>query len=319
MRWTHLIELSKLKTIVLSNNFRMKSFFPILRKTTWFIFTLVTFLSICNFLIWIHPTFNIFKTNQPILRNEEYDPSLLQINSMDKLNLYAENICKKVKDGNQISKEALYPEILTEIVRKRFYHNYYAYGMGDNFMAWGVSKVIQRSWNEVWVADDILKSSYAQCGQQSLVIMELLMKKGYPVRKVFLKSQKNKFEHFVLEAYYDGSWHMFDPDFEPNMALLKSLKRPSVEQIARDTAMIAGLYNTRSSLVADLTKSITYGKINEMMPDSAYQFQNATKIFSRFCWVLYIAVYLLLNIKHYPVFSFTLHRIKKSTDYAFNN
>lgn len=290
----------------------MKNFFSILGKITWLIFSLVAVISLFNFITWVHPAFNIFKTDQEILRNEEYDPSLLTINSMDKLDLYVESLCEKDKDANKISEKALYPEILTEIVRKRFYHNYYTYGPGDNFIAWGISKIIHRSWDEVWVADDILKSPYAQCGQQSLVIMELLMRKGYPVRKIFLKSQKHGLEHFVLEAYYEGSWHMFDPDFEPNLALIKSLKRPSVEQIAKDTGMIASLYNSRASLMTGLTQSINYGKINEKMPGMAYLFQNTTKIFSRFYWLLLITVYLLLNIRSYLVFSFTFFFIALS-------
>ncbi len=271
----------------------MKNLITVFRKTAQIILFLIFFLSLFDFVTWIFPSIDIFNSAKSKLRKEEYDPSLLRISSLEKLESYTDSICKNFQNPTLYSKAALFPEMLTEIVRKRFFHGFYAYRPGYNFIAWGATKIVRRSWNEVWGADEILKSPYSQCGQQSLVIMELLIRKGYPVRKVVMQSTKYNSGHFVLEAYYDSSWHMFDPDEEPDLVLLRKLGRPSVEQIAKDTVLIKKLYSGKSQQIIDMMNNINYGETNRLMANRGYLFQEFTRYLSRFFWVLYVVIFYL--------------------------
>ncbi len=112
-----------------------------------------------------------------------------------------------------------------------------------------------------------------------------------------MQSTKYNSGHFVLEAYYDSSWHMFDPDEEPDMLLLRKLGRPSVEQIAKDTNLLYRLYYNKPLVAADLMKSIKYGEVNELMPAKAYLFQVVSKHMSRFFWIVVILLIFIRKLR----------------------
>ncbi len=115
----------------------MKKLITVFRKTTRIILFLIFLLSLFDFLTWIFPSIDFFNSAKSKFRKEEYDPSLLRISSLEKLESYTDSICKNFENPTLYSKAALFPEMLTEVVRKRFYHGFYAYRPGYNFIAWG--------------------------------------------------------------------------------------------------------------------------------------------------------------------------------------
>lgn len=261
-------------------------------------FTLIFAFSICEFLSSLKPVNNLFNTNKTDRITEEYDPQLKRINSVSKLQDYTDSQLLK-SNFKELASAATYPLALNEVIRKRFYHGLYTYSVGNNFIAYLATKVSGRSWNEVWSAEDILKSPHAFCGQQSLVMMDLLMKKGYSVRSVKMYSSSYKAGHFALEVFYDNKWHFFDPDMEPNESLLNSMGRPSFEEIGKNSALMATMYpHAEKAMVSELFANYTIGNKNELMPRHMYVFQAVTKYLSYVSWFICLIFYFLFLHKY---------------------
>ena len=241
-------------------------------------------LGMFELVIQLTPAKKLFVEKTPTGLKEEYLPELNYINSVSKLEAHTDSLFSATA-GNGLVKPDLYPLILNDVVRKRFYHGVYRYYIGNNFFAYLATKLSGRSWNEVWVANDILKSPHAFCGQQSLVEMNLLIKKGFPVRSVRMFSQTYKNGHFAFEVYYDNKWHFFDPDMEPNAALLEQIGRPSVASLASviktDKNVLAIIYpHVRADMMSELFQNIKIGEVNKLMPQRIYNFAAFTKFIS---------------------------------------
>ncbi|MGH2552216.1 MAG: hypothetical protein ACRDEB_00775 [Chitinophagaceae bacterium] len=264
-------------------------------------------LSLFELIYQVTPVKKVFTENAPITLKEEYVPELNYINSVSKLEAHTDSLYAE-EAGGLSTKRNLYPLILNDIVRKRFYHGLYRYSIGNNFVAYLFTKLSGRSWNEVWMADDILKSTYAFCGQQALVEMNLLIKKGFPVRAVRMYSPSYNDGHFAFEVFYDNDWHFFDPDMEPNASLLLQIGRPSVASltslIRTDKDILSVIYpHAPANKIFELFQNYKTGEENELMPARSYLFASVTKIISYAGWLLSLIVY-LLYLRRYS-FSFS--------------
>jgi hypothetical protein len=153
-------------------------------------------------------------------------------------------------------------------------------------------KISGKSYDAIIEVDDILKYSEADCRQQSLVMMEVLRNKGYPVRSISLKDSLYGGGHYTFEAYYNRDWHFFDPDAEPNNDLLLRRNRPSIAKLTKDPAFLTSIYPMfPPSHVIRVWSNFKYGKINEMIPNHLYIFHNVTKFLSSSLWVLLLIIY----------------------------
>ena len=252
-------------------------------------------LSIFELILQFTPAKKLFVDKAPVGIKEEYLPELNYINSVSKLEAHTDSLFLATSE-NGLVKPDLYPLILNDVVRKRFYHGVYRYTIGNNFFAYMATKLSGRSWNEVWVANDILKSPHAFCGQQSLVEMKLLIKKGFPVRSVRMFSPTFKNGHFAFEVFYDNKWHFFDPDMEPNADLLLQIGRPSVASLASlikmDKNVLTVIYpHVRADMMSELFQNIRMGEVNKLMPQRIYNFASITKFISYISWLLCAVVY----------------------------
>lgn len=255
-------------------------------------FTFVFVLSFFELLFLIPPVRNFFGSQAQPIRDESYDPALFRLNSVAKLEAYTDSLYQLPPADTIRKGEARFPLILGEIVRMRFFHGYPAYGVGNNFLAMFASRLTGRSYDAIVNADDILKYPNADCRQQSLVMMELLRKRGYLVRSVHMKAEKAKEEHFTFETFYDGSWHFSDPDLEPNAELLLHKRRPSVEELSKDSAFLTTVYNKQKpAMIVELFHSYRLGKVNELMPSRVYMFHSVTKVLSGITWIICLLIY----------------------------
>jgi len=69
-------------------------------------------------------------------QSEEYDSSLSRLNSVKKLIIYCDSLFGTAPD--EINKERYnenYVNLVSSVVRNRFYHGYSCYGFGDNYVA----------------------------------------------------------------------------------------------------------------------------------------------------------------------------------------
>jgi len=225
---------------------------------------------------------------------DEFDPSLSYINSMDKLESYVDMLYKQ---GNYDANDpSIYPELTESVVRKRFYHGVSEYGAGRNYLAGLIAKSTGSDVNAIVLPDDILKYSYALCSQQSLVMMELLKKKGYSYRMVGFYSKESGSGHYAFEIKYRNKWHFFDPNMEPDAQLLNKNNRPGIAELVADKNLLFSSYHSwNRDHIATLFPTYFYGKINAPIAPNATIFQRLTYVLSYSLWLFFTFVYILVS------------------------
>lgn len=230
--------------------------------------------------------------------SEEFDPSLGRLNSVKKLIVYCDSIySEKLYAAKTVSFEKDYPEIASSVVRKRFYHGYSVYGFKSNYMAMFLSKVSIQGLSAIVIPDDILEYPFAACSQQSIVLMEVLKNKGFATRKVGLQGKKAG--HFCFEVYYNGGWHLYDPDMEPNAAVLNAYNRPGIDYLVRHKDILLKAYPQYSSeLVLDIFPNYSYGSVNKFPAPNAMLFHKVTKTFSYTLWVIFLTAFIVVRRKY---------------------
>lgn len=213
---------------------------------------------------------------------EEYNPSLIRLNSMDKVIAY----CDSVYLANYPNRT--YPGIVSEVIRNKFYHGYSYYDAGTDPFGVVLEPIVRNGATAVVIPDDIVKYPHAACSQQSIVGMEIFKRKGYDVRTVGMFDTVNQVGHFTYEVYYDNSWHFFDTNQEPDADILKKYNRPSVAFLANHPDIVGTAYRKQSDplMFERLIKSYKLGPMNNFPAPQAYFFQRVTIFLSNFGWLL---------------------------------
>jgi hypothetical protein len=234
-------------------------------------------------------------------RHEEFDPALSGLSSMQKIEKYCDSIYQSNKhEAAEYGRD--YSEIVSEVIRKRFYHGYSYYGVNDNCLAFLFSKITIQGYSATVIPDDILKHQNAACSQQSIVMMELLRKKGVTTRKVGFTSKFNG-GHFCVEVFYDNAWHFYDPNMEPDANLLSAWNRPDIAYLVKHTEMLLGAYHQYTKeYVMDVFPNYFYGTVNKFPAPNAIIFQKVTKFLSGTLWLFFLVCFLLIR-KRYKKFN----------------
>lgn len=216
--------------------------------------------------------------------NEEFSADLLRLNSEKLLTGYVDSLYQTIITEDADS--SVYPGLLTKVVRARFLHGEVKYSLFDNFLATAAAKITGKSLDEIWIPDLILRGSQALCGQQSVVMMSILMDKGYTVRPIYFND--NYLGHFNLEVYYNNDWHFFDPDLEPDRQVLEDADNPSLVDFVADSNLLFRAYKNSGLSEASLYslfKAYDFGPVNLLIPKRIYYFQLMTFYTSKFLWI----------------------------------
>jgi hypothetical protein len=157
------------------------------------------------------------------------------------------------------------------------------------------------------IPDDIMKYPYAACSQQSIVMMELLRRKGFDTRKViFINGKRNG--HFAFETYYKGSWHFSDPNLEPDRELLASRNNPSVAALANDKELLLAAYrHMPQEQILRIFKKFAYGTPNTFPAPRGIIYQRITKGLSQIIWLFFLIAFLLVRKKYLKAVSHPLY------------
>lgn len=236
---------------------------------------------------------------------EEYDPSLRRLNSISKLTAYCDSLFDVGQQ--QSSNSVSYPEIATDVIRKRFYHGYSLYGLNKNYMAMALSKMSIPGLSAIVVPDDILKYPFAACSQQSIVLMKLLQNKGYATRSVGFSGKITG--HFTFETFYDGSWHYNDPNKEPDVNVLKAYNNPSIAFLNQNPDILQKAYPQYSKeYVMDVFTTYTYGAVNTFPAPRAILFQKVSLFFSYTMWSFFLLAFIWVRKKYKKLCLATAHK-----------
>lgn len=168
---------------------------------------------------------------------ESFDPELVQ-NSPD-----LDSLFRAANERAHRPLEELPPgeamKVLYETVIARFTHGNRAHHNAfSNWILWGMGK-IHPAFTAINDPDTLLKNGHSGlCSQTSFVLIRLAQKAGIRPRHVGL------FGHVVMEAWYDGDWHLYDPDLEvPSHFDGKSVM--SVAELSVDANIAAQAYAGR--------------------------------------------------------------------------
>jgi len=226
---------------------------------------------------------------------EEFDPALKRLNTLNKLSAYCDSMySQSIFMDESMQFEKSYPDVVSSVVRKRFYHGYSLYGFNNNFVGMFLSQVTMTGLGAIVIPNDILKYPYAACSQQSIVLMEILKKKGFITRKVGFKGKSNG--HFCFEVYYNGAWHFLDPDMEPDTAILNAYNRPDIAFLANHTDILLRAYHQYpKEKVLDIFLNYSYGRANTFSAPRAIIFQQLTKFLSYTIWIFFLAGFILIR------------------------
>lgn len=231
--------------------------------------------------------------------HEEYDPSLSRLNSINKLVNYCDSLyLVTVSTNNEDEVKKDYTDIVSSVVRKRFYHGYSYYGFSENYMALLLSKVTISGLSAVVIPNDIMKYPFAACSQQSIVMMEVLRSKGFETRKVGFQG-KNFGGHFCFEVFYEGSWHFYDTNMEPDVNVLKTYDRPGIAFLASHPDVLLKAYRQYPPKeILDIFPTYSYGEVNKFPAPRAIIFQKLTKLLSYLVWFFFLSLYLIVRLKY---------------------
>lgn len=212
---------------------------------------------------------------------DDYDSSLMRLNSIDKTIAYCDSVYKAEFPRRT------YPGIVSETLRERFYHGYSYYDLHNNSVGAIFEPVVKQGAAAIVIPDDIMKYPNAACSQQSIVGMEIFRKKGYTVRKVSMFDSVQNVGHFAFEVYYENRWHFIDTDQEPDVNVLKKYGRPSVEFLMANPSVVLEAYRNKANpeMFKRLLLSAKIGPVNKFPAPHAYLYQVVTKYVTYCGWI----------------------------------
>jgi hypothetical protein len=232
-------------------------------------------------------------------RVEDYDPSLVRLNSLSKLEKYCDSLSGNTAySGNSGDFIKSYSEIVSSVVRNRFYHGYSYFGFSTNYLSVLFSRLTVPGYNAIVIPDDILKHPFAACSQQSIVMMEVLKAKGFNTRKISFKGKKAG-GHFCFEVFYNQGWHFFDPNMEPDNSVLNKYDRPGIAFLSEHPDILTAAYKQYpQEEILDLFPTYVYGAENVFPAPRAIIFQRVTKILSSTIWLFFLIAFLLVRRRY---------------------
>lgn len=251
-----------------------------------------------------------FSVELPVTeKGEIYDASLSRLNTIDKLEAYCDSLYMAQRDN------APYPYIVSGVVREKFYHGYSYYGKGHNVFATFFEPVLIPGVSAIVIPEDIVKYPSAACSQQCIVAMEILKRKNIPVRKIGMYDEVVMTGHFAFEAWYDGDWHYFDPDREPDRSVLNAKNRPSAKYLSEHPELVSAAYKSGDvAMFQRLLRSHVPGEPNAFPAPKALIYHKATNIMSHTVW-LFVGLILFIRVrKNYSFLWSPVRRRKKRED-----
>ena len=230
---------------------------------------------------------------------EAYDPSLSKLNSLDKLEQYCDSLyAEKAFSNPSVEFESVYTDIVSNIIRNRFYHGYSYGGFSNNYVGELIARTTMPGLSALVAPDDILKYPFAACSQQSIVMMEVLKSKGFKTRKITFDNLRVG-GHFAFEVFYDDKWHFHDHNMEPDKDLLDKYGRPDINFLVDHPDILVQAYNHYpKDKILGIFSSHSYGAINTFPAPRAIVFQRVTKFLSYTVWCFFFIAFLIVRRKY---------------------
>lgn len=204
---------------------------------------------------------------------ESFDPFLSGISSIDEVMAVL-----ATADPSASRLEML--DEADALLRRRFVHGY-SYLTFDQNWAGAALRPIWDNLASPVRPDDILRFRRGACSQQALVFQEIARRLGFDYATVSVPG------HYAAAVRIDGKWWVYDANREV------SARRYPLEWIVSGDPRIASLYKPQvaKQLISDGRNGrISLRDINRNSAANAALLQSATELFSRFGWLVVLAL-----------------------------
>ena len=228
-------------------------------------------------LLFIVPLVLIKKTEK-IATNKKTDlfnEKLLPFNSVSKV-VHFLDYCNQVKKNSHFDTMA-YVNSASSFIKQRFSFGLANYSYSDNWIASLSADLFWDHFSAIVNPNDILKHHVGICSQQTIVFLEILKQKKINVRTVCLGNQIKGPGHFICEANYNGTWHVYDVTKEPNWDDIED-KHFSMEYYLTHQNLFYKVYENKiaPNLINKFLNEVAYGKPNEFPAKNMLFFHKVT-------------------------------------------
>lgn len=136
---------------------------------------------------------------------------------------------------------------LCDLVAARFTHDEAHHTLASNWIL-AAAGLLHPTLGHMWSPRLIVAyGSTVLCDQASYVMMDMALAQGYPARHIGLQG------HVVLEVWYGGDWHLYDPDLEV-IPMKANGEVASLDELAADETLLAASYGHHPRM-ADLIRT----------------------------------------------------------------
>lgn len=233
----------------------MKKILFKIKEKLVYIYGVLFVLSVIPFFIHINHS-----SHEP-LQNELYSKYLKKINTVDKA---VDHIIKMNKNQKNNLDTSLFVRNTESFVKRRFYHGLSTYSVSENWIAYFGGEFLWSHFSAIVIPNDLLKHSEGLCSQQSMVFMEILSKRGIKTRHIGWGTDETE-GHFLVEVYYNSSWHLYDVNMEPDWEKINnSIERKSMHYFLKNKESLFKAYQGRldKKIFFDMLDNVKFGKIN---------------------------------------------------------
>ncbi|GAA4017894.1 hypothetical protein GCM10022280_16540 [Sphingomonas swuensis] len=204
---------------------------------------------------------------------ESFDPFLSGISSVDEIMSVLATVDPTATNLQRLDQA-------DALLRRRFVHGYSYLTFDQNW----AGAALRLFWDDLASpvrADDILKFRRGACSQQALVFQEISRRLGFDYATVSIPG------HYAAAARIDGKWYVYDANREV------LARRYPFEWIATGDPRLSSIYSPE--LAAQLIDDGRNGRIrlrdvNRNSAENAALLQSATDLFSRFGWLVVLAL-----------------------------
>jgi hypothetical protein len=254
---------------------------------------IITFVLFCitGFLL-IYDGYRPYNVNYEEAHKELFTPQLRYLNSVDKVINYTDSLYETLSlDRFDTAK---YVRIVSETIKRRFYHGLSNYSLSENWILYVLGEVCWSHVSAIVNPEDILKYPEGLCSQQNIVFMEVLKKKGITTRSVGLGTVKGP-GHFLSEVLYDTKWHLYDVDVEPNWKIVaEEDKHESLQYLLNNKDLLHKIYENRipESKLDKISNNVTYGTPNEFPAKNMLLFHRITVILTYLLPISFLLIFI---------------------------
>lgn len=207
-------------------------------------------------------------------KTEFFNPSLSAINSVEKLENYADSISQKKYARNSLQ----YAIVISDILQDKFYHGFSNYSTKQNWIAAVTQYFFGHDVANPVNPEDILKYPFAGCSQQAIVLIEVMKRNHVAYRSIGFP------HHYATELNFNNSWYFFDTNMEPHLGE----EDRNVKNWKHAADSLKKFYQQSGDhLDWGFGKSlmVKVGEVNAKPAPRAALFQTTTKYLSRFLWI----------------------------------